>query len=110
MNFEKMKEIIPLILALFIISSCDKDDEPIWKKSPATVSYSGPIAVDGCGWLIILPNNEVYKPENLPEEFMINDLEVDITYKILEETFRCGFTPPGTPPHQVIKIDRIKKI
>ena len=97
------------MLVLFIIASCDKYDKPSWEKSQATVSYAGPIALDGCGWLIILPNNEVYKPENLPEEFMINDLEVMITYKILE-TFTCGINPDNTPRGRIIRIDGIETL
>jgi hypothetical protein len=93
-----------------IAASCDKDNEPEWLTSKAKITYTGLIAVDGCGWMITLPNNKIYKPEDLPEEFMINDLEVMITYKILKETYRCGFTPPGTPPHQMIRIDKIEKI
>ena len=46
-----------------------------------------------------------YKPENLSEEFKVDDLKVKITYTLTDKTHNCGFG--GYKPIIIIhKIER----
>ena len=75
----------------------------------ATVTFSGGVAADGCGWLIKLDNNNegVYSPLKLPAKYRKDSLKIYITYEILMTRFQCG-PRPGNGPVQ-INIISIKK-
>jgi hypothetical protein len=56
----------------------------------ATVINSGPVASDGCGWLIKI-DSTLYHPEVLDAAFQQENLPVKITDELSTDTFQCGF-------------------
>ncbi|WP_345952791.1 hypothetical protein [Mucilaginibacter sp. PAMB04168] len=85
---------------LLIISTiaCNKHDceeiEDDRLEATATIIDSGSPALDGCGWLI-RTNGTTYSPDNLPEAFKLNNIQVKIIYTISEAKFQCGFNNSG---------------
>jgi len=77
------------LVCLLAISACKKDD----KFVNATIrDESGPLA--GCGWLVEI-NSAYYSPKNLPDEFKVGGLEVEIKYDELASKAYCQLHPDG---------------
>lgn len=66
-------------------TSCDKTE---FEQSQGVVSYFGDFDQGGCGWVILI-DQDAYQGRNLPADFMVDDLPVSLTYKILENTPDC---------------------
>lgn len=77
-----------------LITACTKDkcNEPHEDRleATATVINSGSPALDGCRWLIRIDNKD-YSPDNLPENFQFNNIQVKIVYTISYAKFICGY-------------------
>ena len=83
-----MRLLIFSIICILALSACKKEDNYIH----AVVIDGGDIAVDGCGWLLVLELNSVTcKPVNLHDDFKIDGLEVAISYTLLDSKADCGF-------------------
>jgi len=97
-----MKYLAFSLSILFSISSCDQEE---WNSSTtedsdlvsniALVRYGGPIAADGCGWLIEY-NNKTYKAFELPEKWQIDSLYLNASFNVTGNDFFC-FGPQGIP-------------
>lgn len=72
----------------------------------ATVLWSGPVAADGCDWVIKIDSAHVYHPDMLDTVFMHSELDVRICYKETVDKFHCGFTGSGIPVIHVIDIKK----
>ena len=85
--------IFSLLLITFLTSnSCRKEDSAV-----ATIEDSGSIATDGCGWMVKI-GDITYHPDNLPEQYQVNNLSVSIKYRLYHSNWGCGMTVvPGTP-------------
>ena len=87
-----MKRIIFFALITIItISSCTEEvscEEDCFEN--AIIRDFGNLVVDGCGWVVDI-SSKIYKPENLPSEFEIDELEVKIKYDTLSSKANCGF-------------------
>lgn len=94
-----MRNILILIIVLSA-AACNSDNE--FEKTTATIFDSGDPALDGCGWLVVI-DEELFKPLNLPSEFEEDGLVVEITYKILKKKGDCD------TPNSIRQI-HIKKI
>jgi hypothetical protein len=69
---------------------------------------SGPVAADGCGWLIEVPIQDTiihYSPINLSVDFQVDDLQVILTYKRLLSQLRCGIAASTYPEIEIIEIE-----
>ena len=76
-----------------ILISCSKEaNEPDNGLEPAIIHDTGRIEVDGCSWLVET-SDTLYSPTNLEAEHKEDGLHVLITYDILTDTLKCGFTP-----------------
>ena len=75
-----------VLICLLAFSACKKEDEFLY----ATIHDGGEIELDGCGWLIET-SAETFKPQNLPDEFKIDGMEVKIKYDRLNSKSGCGF-------------------
>jgi hypothetical protein len=75
----------------------------------AQVVFTGSEAADGCGWLIQVSEDLIYKPEDLDEKFKVDGLEVSVSFKLLASSYTCGFPSPSSPKFQNIKISKIKR-
>jgi hypothetical protein len=97
-------------LFLFYLCSCKKDKScedcvPAHTGTFATVEYAGPLAADGCDWVIII-NGTHFHPDVLDPAFLQTSTEVEVDYIPTGDIFRCGFANTGIP---VIHITSIKK-
>ncbi len=99
---------IALVLML-IASSCKKlDSISVPVTANATVINSGPIAADGCGWLIRLNDSTEFSPINLSADFQQDNLKVNVAYTQLTTRTSCGMLA-GDPGILQIKIDNLQK-
>jgi hypothetical protein len=87
------------ILFSFLLS-CSKDADSFsvrdGSEAFATIVDAGIAATDGCGWMIQI-DNQLYHPENLTSEFMINGKEVYIRYAVTDNHFQCGLAATEYP-------------
>ena len=72
----------------------------------AVILDTGPLASDGCGWVVRVGDDQYYHPENLDEKFWQNDLQVQVCYELTTDKFYCGIAGNPMP---VIRIYSIKK-
>ena len=73
----------------------------------ATIINSGPVEVDGCGWLIkINGSDSTYSPTNLATQYKVDSLQVRITYKRLSQRFLCGVAGSGISEIQINAISK----
>jgi hypothetical protein len=83
-----MKRLALLILIiLFSFSACKKESKLLY----ASIRDGGDIALDGCGWLIEI-SSETFSPINLPDEFKVDGMEVEIKYERLDSMADCGLS------------------
>ncbi len=76
----------------------------------AKVVDQGPIALDGCGWVLQFEVDGTVKDHHVndfPTAFLQNQLDVKITYKPTLETFSCGLLPLQLPIIELIDIQEL---
>jgi hypothetical protein len=56
----------------------------------ATIVYEGPVASDGCGWLVKIDDTHTYHPDVLDITFQQDQLAVKIAYELTSDKFICG--------------------
>ncbi|MDX2360143.1 MAG: hypothetical protein QNK23_05020 [Crocinitomicaceae bacterium] len=84
-----MKQVLAIsFLSLLLFSSCKKDPT-IQPVESATIRYYGDPAVDGCAWVVVF-ENYTFKAINLPENFKVDNLEVQVEYIVLDSWAGCG--------------------
>ena len=100
--------IFALSIILPAIIECRKHGNPSPQVvTTATIINSGPIAADGCGWLVKI-RSVSYHPFTLDSKYQVNDLKVNITYELLADKFQCNVPISATYPGiGVIQIDNI---
>ena len=104
-----LRILIFFLFALFVMS-CD-NQSPIDEVPPehedvsARIVFDGSPAVDGCGWLIQI-DQEFQAPVNLDSAFMIESLEVVLSYSTLESTWNCGWRLPGYKEIEIVDIEK----
>lgn len=100
-----------LIIALGLsLNSCsDIFSENDVKGADARILFAGSEAYDGCGWLLVLSEEEKYKPSSLSEEFKVNGLAVKVSFKELDTIYSCGFPSANSPKYKNIRITKIRK-
>ena len=89
-----------LILGVFIISSCKKEEEfdSSIKTKTAILDYQGSYAIDGCGYFLEIDSKE-YKPDNeelIDSSFQTtNKTTVTIEFQYLQDPVNvyCGDSP-----------------
>ena len=98
-----------LLLIIFLGYSCTKErscencvDNNSYKN--ATIVYGGPVATDGCGWLIKIDDTHTYQPDVLNAVFLRDQLPVKIMYELTSDKFICGISGLQIPIIHVIDI------
>lgn len=84
-------------------NGCSKEE---LLTSYGTVVYTGTFSSGGCEWLLQLSNGR-YEPHNLPAEFQIDGLNVNVTYRVMQQTANC---PNAQILGGLIHLNRIKKV
>lgn len=95
-----------LFFAILMLAACSKNN---LTESPAlvraTVLDAGVNIPDGYGWQIRLADNlKTYHPQNLPDSFKKNNLEVLLSYVEARDSFYCGIATTAYPVMQIISI------
>lgn len=99
-----MKQSFIFILMIFAFSACKKDTQI--KNENATITFTGDVASDGCGYLIkINSTGTSYHADNLSETYQKDSLPVTISYHLLDKKFSCGLISNNI---SVIELDAIR--
>ena len=93
-----MKKLFIPLLITFVVLACNKQ-----KSKDGVVKDYGPIALDGCGWVIEV-NGEVYSPTNLDSVYQSNDLNITFDFKKLKSTIKCGLQADVYDQIEILKI------
>ncbi len=95
------KFILPVILFLFIVLSCSKNDPPETGALKATLhDYTG---LDGCSWIIKLESGEVLEPMNLGafEIELKENKKIWVKYTEVKDALSICMVGP------IVKVERI---
>ena len=65
---------------------------------------AGPVATDGCGWLIKTDATHTYQPDILDPVFQQDQLPVKIIYELTSDNFTCGISGLQIPIIHVVDI------
>ena len=84
---KRYPKIIALASALTIFSACGYEDP---EYTQAIVRDFGASAVDGCGYMLEIPNKAFYSPDFLPSGFRQDGLKVEIKYLKNDTVHVCG--------------------
>jgi len=84
--------------------SCNKDDDLDW--TDARILDSGSEAVDGCGILVVVGENN-HSPVYIEDKYAQSGLEIRVKYRLLDDYKRCGFGDVNSI--QKIDITQIKR-
>ena len=94
-----------LLLFACISFSCQKSLHCVdCTNVNAKIIWTGPLASDGCDWLVVI-NNVDYHPESLSPNFQHDQYNVIISYLPVKDSFSCGLSAKA---HPAIKITSIK--
>ncbi len=96
-----MKKVILNFMLIFLLIACDKQEEYV----AGVVKEYGDLALDGCGWVILVSSN-VYNPIELPIQYHEDNLEVLIKYDLLNTKANCGF---ALEVYKEINVNEIRK-
>ena len=91
-----MKKLTVLISVIIILASCAKEKESKSFCVNAMVRWGGPPAADGMGWYLIVDSTRgiSYIPKNLPENYKVDDLQVNVCLSKTNEKFSCMCASP----------------
>ncbi len=98
-----------LTLLIFFVGSCAKERscencvDNSYKK--ATIVFGGPVATDGCGWLIKI-GAHTFHPDVLDVALQQDGLLINISYELTSDKFVCGISALQIPVIHVIDIRR----
>jgi len=86
-----MKNVMALsLLAVLLFAGCKKKACSSL-TSNGIVLDQGPVAADGCDWVIQLDNGVSYHPHALSTAFQVNNKPVKLCYTLTSDTFLCGW-------------------
>lgn len=94
-----MRKIALFVSILFLSFSCNKE-----KAVSGTVLDYGPLAVDGCGWVIQVGEG-IFHPTNLDPQYQIDNLKIKFNYKLLGSDFYCGLLPTIYEEIEILSIE-----
>lgn len=113
-----MRLLMILALSSCMILGCSKEKSceeclPGQNPTPGTdggkqamIMWSGPVAGDGCDWVLVVNDTEFFHPDNLVDEFKKDQLPVTVKYTVTTDKFYCGFRGAPMP---VIHLNSINK-
>ena len=93
-----MRKLLSITLVFILLQMAFKcEDQHTLDLQEATIVNSGPVAADGCGWLILIDEEE-YSPTNLEEQYQKAGLKVKVEARLLDTEFQCGMNPDHKLP------------
>ncbi|WP_426667799.1 hypothetical protein ACPPVU_17390 [Mucilaginibacter sp. McL0603] len=111
-----IKVVAYLMLLVTLAYSCNKENNSTTNSTTKTqtpgvgnamIVNTGPVAADGCGFLIKVDSN-YYHADNLPEQFQKDSLNVNINYDPSTSKFQCSTNPNNLIP--IIHLNSINNI
>ncbi len=84
---KKLTSLFALIL-LLMLGACVKPKNKC--TAEGLVHYTGPVAGDGCDWLINI-NGVDYHPKFLSVSYQQDSLIMSMNYQLTGDTFLCGW-------------------
>jgi hypothetical protein len=83
------------IAVLLAASSCRKESTSC--STPAQIIDGGPIAADGCDWMINIDHVN-YHVDNLAKQYQVNGMNVWVSYTLdTKANYRCGLAASLMP-------------
>src|ERR1700744_6399193 len=82
-----------LFISFALITSCKKDSNIKTFTMDATIKDAGNIAADGCGWQLLA--DSTYHPDNLDSQYMVNGIQVSVTFHKTGTRYYCGGVIPA---------------
>ncbi|MEP2936177.1 MAG: hypothetical protein ABJM06_12785 [Gilvibacter sp.] len=98
------------LFTILLVLSCNSKSNIVQKgdcdncKEAMVLNFGDP-ALDGCGWMLEV-SSDTYMVNNLPSEFRVDSLKVQVEYKI-GEIAKCGVI--GTEYQSVIVTKIVRK-
>lgn len=88
-----------------VVLSCNNDDDDVNvnlldSSGMATVLFTGDVAVDGCGWVLDIDDDD-YKPINLPQAYQFDGMYIISEFNELDRREPCGLNPAGLQQVQI---------
>jgi hypothetical protein len=95
--------------AIITVVACTKSDsQNAVVISEAIIYNTGSIAADGCGWTLkATVNDSTYSPQNLDDQYKVNNLKVKVRFHPMRTKLTCGL---GAVQLREITIDNIVRI
>lgn len=86
MNTIKATVLSSILLGSILLSpSCKK---PELETGTGTVAYYGDFDQGGCGWVIEI-GPQAFQGQNIPTDYLVDQLNVELTYRPLKGTPDC---------------------
>ena len=97
-----------VIIGVLVIGfgSCTKDDVGLgvdWNEG--VVHFTGEPALDGCGWMLLSEGVE-YSLYNMPEDYLVDGLNVWFKGKELREYYACGLS---ADTYKIYEVEEVKE-
>ena len=104
-NFRIIGQLSLLLFVIILSTGCEKDKiyKTDVKNASGLILFYGEPAVDGCGWIIKINDNE-YSPLALDDSFKKDSLEVIVDFNYLDSYWPCGWREPGYQEIEVIGV------
>lgn len=103
-NTLKATALSTLLLGCVVLSpSCKKTE---FDTNLGVVAYYGDFDQGGCGWVIEI-GSQAFQGQNLPADYLVDQLSVEVTYRPLKGTPDCVL---NTDVNGKIYIHKIKTI
>jgi hypothetical protein len=94
-------------IALFGLLSCKKEKDK--KTVDATILNTKDITSTGCGYLLILQDSGLVKPEYLPSAFQHDGMKVEVEYRHLGIMDTCDYGSKIYDRANILSIKQIRE-
>ncbi len=103
-----MKKLIGVgwLMIILLWTACAEEEKPLL-ETHALVRNLGNTAQGGCGWAIQI-GNQFYKADQLPDQFLVDDLPVSIQYNLQDGLYQCGNTSPESGSWTKVEVKGIR--
>lgn len=77
-----------LLISTLFTYSCKKDNKSDLVK--VTVIDRGSLVLEGCGWWLKLEDGTEYYPNNLSNEFKVDNLQLNVKISRIKQQYGCN--------------------
>lgn len=87
------------------IGSCTKENDTV----QATILNTGDITAEGCGYLLVLEDSGLVKPEYLPSAYQHGGMKVDVSYEHLGIMDTCDYGSKIYDRAHILSIKQVRE-